>query len=421
VNPAKISKGLFEVLDTYLDRHKGTSTTNEMISLLQAVPSANKGDILIRRLRHVMEMRFDATLILHEISATQYLQFIQELQNYQVLGSDVLKRWNGIFDTTVTSNAIGVRVNLYEWVKIGEFEYHVANGTHIERPALPPTQSVLPEGNPLINGLKRLKEPTGHLFVGIGGVLAIVGMWQTVQAAKKSDFDSASLAALLGGAGTLIGTGIEVTAAYVAFRATQSGHLELATGARYLSAKYGVALLGAGAAALFAISDGIKAVNSVSNRNPEQAESYLYAALAGIFLTVATYTGGIATAATVATGTTVTVWWAGPFGWAVIGLVSLGAVIYFSLKAGEAEHGPIDIWLKHSAWGSHSKHFTQHQELEAFHSLIYRPRLSAKWDQHRLSNTGTLTIRCIFPSSKGGGALCLVYKCDTKRAKAYRH
>ena len=401
-NPAKVSKGLFEVLDKYLDSHQGTTTTNAMISLLQAVPSANKGDILIRRLRHVMEMRFDATLILHEISAAQYLQFIQELQNNQALDPDVLKRWNGIFDTTVTSDAIGVRVNVYEWVKIGEFEYHVANETHIERPALPPTQPVLPEGNPLINGLKRLKEPTGHLFVGIGGVLAIVGMWQTVQAAKKSDFDSASLAALLGGAGTLIGTGIEVTAAYVAFTATKSGNQALANTARYVAARHGVAIFGAGAAALFAISDGIRAVNSVSNRNPKQAKWYLSAALAGILLTGATYAGGIATAATITTGATVTVGWAGPIGWAVIGLVFLGAVIYFTLKAGEAEHGPIDIWLKHSAWGSHSKHYTQHQELEAFHSLIYRPRLSAKWDQRLLSNTGTLTISCIFPSFKGG-------------------
>ncbi|WP_146040505.1 toxin VasX [Pseudomonas sp. GW456-12-1-14-TSB6] len=401
-NPAKVSKGLFEVLDKYLDSHQGTPTTNAMISLLQAVPSANKGDILIRRLRHVMEMRFDATLILHEISAAQYLQFIQELQNYQALGPDVLQRWNGIFDTTVTSDAIGMRVNVYEWVKIGEFEYHAVNGTHIERPALPATQPVLPEGNPLINGLKRLKEPMGHLFVGIGGLLAVVGMWQTVQAAKKSDFDSASLAALLGGVGALIGTGIEVTSAYVAFTATKNGNQALANTARYVAARHGVAIFGAGAAALFAISDGIKAVNSVNNGNPEQAKWYWGAALAGIILTGATYAGGIATAATITTGATVTVGWAGPIGWAVIGLIFLGAVIYFTLKAGEAEHGPIDIWLIHSAWGTHSKHFTQHQELEAFYSLIYRPRLSAKWDQRRLSNTGTLTIRCIFPSFKGG-------------------
>jgi hypothetical protein len=90
---------------------------------------------------------------------------------------------------------------------------------------------------------------------------------------------------------------------YVAFTATKSGNQALANTARYAVARHGVAIFGAGAAALFAISDGIKAVTSANNGNPEQANWYWGAALAGITLTGATYAGGIATAATITTGT----------------------------------------------------------------------------------------------------------------------
>ena len=51
-------------------------------------------------------------------------------------------------------------------------------------------------------------------------------------------------------------------------------------------------------------------------------------------------------------------------------------------KANQAMFGPIEIWLNHGAWGEASKHYSSSQELEAWYSLHYRPRVAASLVWH---------------------------------------
>jgi hypothetical protein len=79
--------------------------------------------------------------------------------------------------------------------------------------------------------------------------------------------------------------------------------------------------------------------------------------------------------------------------------VAFGTVVYFAIQADKAAHGPVDIWLKHGAWGLHGHLYTYQQELEAFYSLLYRPRINADWQQATGKNVGTLSINCLLPGS----------------------
>lgn len=399
---AEVSKGVFDVLDKYLEEHAATPATNALIGLLQALPAANKADVLVRQLRHVLEMRFDATLIEHDIGASQYLRYVREFEGHQVLGPDVLERWGLRIDTTVTADTAQVRMKFYEWVKVDETEYRVLGTAPAGHAALPPKRAMPLVGNPLIRQLERLRGPAGYLFTGVGGVAAVLGMWQSISLFNASPGTNTSISAL-GASFTVIGAGIEVTAVGISISSRNRANEGLAHKAKIYAAKRGVAVYGAGGAGLFALSDAVKATNSLLDRNPEQAEMYLGAALAGSTLTFATWASGTATAMALKAGTGAIVFLGlSPAGWAVAVLVAVGIGIYFSFKADEKKHGPVDIWLKHSAWGLHANRYTHQQELEAFYSLLYRPRLNAQWDNTFGFNIGRLDLDCILPSSMKG-------------------
>lgn len=405
-NTLTVSRGVFDVVSNYLEEHAATPATNALISLLQAVPTAYSADIMIRRLQHVLEVRFNATLIQHEVSAAQYLRFARELQGSQTLGPELIARWNLPAAAPIVEQTFSLRVPIYEWVKVGETDYAVIDKAPASRPALPAKRAMPLEGNPLIRSLERLRGPAGHLFTGVGGVLAVLGMGQGIQTGIKEHWSKSSLAGVIGASSALIGAGIEIGATGIAVAAANRGNAVLATSVKALSAKIGIAYFGAGGVALTALSDGIKTVNAVNDLNSEQAKLYLGTALAGGTLTLATWAGGTATAASItnvaAGGGTVAVLGLTPAGWAVIALVAIGSGIYLALQADDAKHGPVDIWLKHSAWGLHQKRYTHKQELEAFYNLLYRPRLSAQWDQSFGYDVGTLTISCLLPNSMMG-------------------
>ncbi len=414
-NSLVVSKGVFDVVNHYLEEHAATPTTNALIGLLQAVPNANQADILVRRLRHVLEMRFNATLIQHDLSAGQYLRFARELQGYQTLGPELIKRWDLSIDTTVTPDTVGVRMKFYEWVKVGETDYRVIDSVPTQRPALPPKRAMPLEGNPLLRSVEKLRGPAGHLFTGVGGVVAVLGMVQT-KAAWNQERNSATFLSLVGAGSALIGAGIEIAASGIAVTATTRGNLALATSAKVYAAKRGVAVFGAGAAGLFAISDGLKAVNAANEHNPEQARLYLGAALAGGVVTLSTWAGGTATASALM-GTGGIVLGLNPLGWALFAVAAVISGVTLALWADEAEHGPVDTWLKHSAWGVHPKHYTQQQELEVFYHLLYRPRLSAQWDQSLGSDVGALSIDCFLPGSSPDEQLSWVMQATLEGQK----
>jgi len=123
-------------------------------------------------------------------------------------------------------------------------------------------------------------------------------------------------------------------------------------------------------------------------------------ALAGGVLAFAAWAGGTATAATIlGEGAAVAVLGLTPFGWAVVAGVAVLLVIGFAFGADMAKHGPVEIWLKHSAWGVDSRHYTNREELDAVHSLYYRPRLTPEWEKSFGYSVGALRISCQLPGT----------------------
>lgn len=399
---ASLSKGMFEVLDKYLEEHAATAATNALIGLLQALPAANKADVLVRRLRHVLELRFNATLIEHELSAAQYLRYAREFEGQQVLGPELIKRWGLNVDATVNPATGDVRMKFYEWVKVDETEYRVLGTSQTDRLVLPPKQAMPLEGNPFARRLEQLRGPAGHLFTGLGGVLAVMGIWQSFVAVNKS-FETANLISLLGSSFALTGAGVEITAIGNALMAKYRENSTLALIAKIQGAKYGVSVFGAAGAGLFALSDAVKAINAFSSRNPERTRAYLSSAVANSALALSTWAGGTATAMTLKAGTgAIAFLGLTPAGWAIIALIALGAGIYFSLKAEDFAHTPVDIWLKHSTWGKHQRLYTHQQEMAAYYNLLYRPRLATHWEKLWGSTVGKLDISCLLPNAKSG-------------------
>jgi len=403
-----IVKAVFDVADKYSEEHAATPATNAMVALLQghAVDLPERtATLYTRRLRHVMEIRFNATLVQHEVDLAQLQRFALELQGWQALDPAVLARW-GLAPASVLEIQVTQRYALYEYVPIGTTTYRT-----MATPATPSTQapSALPsgrqprplEGNPLKRMWERMRGPGGYLFTGVGGWLAVVGLKDAFKAYDK-DNKFVSKSAIAGSIIVLAGASVEIGAAAVAYHATRQGRVAHALAAKVFGAKIGTALLGSLGAGLLATVDGIRAVNADHDANPEQALMYWGSAASGAVLTLATAAGGTATAATLSGGgAAVAMLGLTPVGWAVIGLIALGAGTVFVLGADNARHGPIEIWLKHSVWGVHNKHYTLNEELEAYHSLLYRPRLSAQWEEGAY-DIGTLTIQCMLPSSMNG-------------------
>ncbi|MBV6286888.1 hypothetical protein KUO17_07540 [Pseudomonas sp. MAFF 301350] len=399
---SSLIKSTFDVVDKYLEEHAATSATNALIGLLQSLPAANKADVLVRRLRHVLELRFNATLVAHELDAAQYLRYAREFEGQQVLGPKLIKRWGLDIDTTVHPTTGDVRMKFYEWIKVDETDYRVLDTAGRQKTALPSKRIVPLEENPFIRRVEQLRGPAGHFFTGLGGVLAIMGVWQSSRAADKS-LDANTLLTFLGADAALIGASIEVIATATEIISTRRGNAALASTAKLHGFKYGVSIFGAAGAALLALSDGVRATTAISEHNPEKAHAHFGAALAGSALAFSSWAGGTASTLALTAGkSVVTFLGLTPAGWAVIALITLGAGIYFSLRADKLKHGPVETWLKHSIWGKHDNHYSSQQEMEAFYNLLYRPRLTAQWEQSWNHKVGTLDINCFLPNTMKG-------------------
>ncbi|SIT31881.1 toxin VasX [Achromobacter sp. MFA1 R4] len=392
-----IAKNVFSVMDKYIEEHMATPATNALIGLLQALPEAGRADVLVRRLRHVMEIRANATIVVYDVSRADLQRAAYEFQGYQTLGEEGLRAWK-MPSPKVSQVDLDARVLIFDWVKVGETTYREIDRGSSEASALPAARTVQMEGNPFINMVNRLRGPGGHLFTGLGGYLALKGLGNAWRDYQKPNEVAANLAALLGAASALVGASVEIGSAIIAIGTARQRNTVLQIGARTVSAKLGVALFGAGGAGLMTLADSIKAISAFSDNNPEHGRMLLGSAFAGGVLTVATWAGGTATAATIsAGGGAVAVLGLTPLGWTIVAGTAVAFLIGFAFAADVTKHGPVEIWLKHSAWGVDRRHYTNREELDAVHSLYYRPRLLPEWSKATFYSVGTLRIRCQLP------------------------
>ncbi|EHK68159.1 hypothetical protein KYC_01669 [Achromobacter arsenitoxydans SY8] len=394
---ASIAKNMFEVMDKFMEEHAITPATNALIGLLQALPQSKQADILVRRLRHVAEIRANATIVGYELPLAHLERAAYEFQGYQSLGPERLRGWK-MPSPRANQADLEARVLFYDWVKVGETTYRELDSAPDERPALPPARAIRMEGNPFVNAVNRMRGPAGHFFTGLGGYLALVGMINAQKELSSNRDNTATKISVWGAGSALIGAAIEISASVVAEIARVRGTTALATVAKVFSAKSGIAIFGAGGAGLAAAAEAVRAVGAFNTSNRQQGLMFLFSAISSGVLAVATWAGGMAIAATVSGGGgAVAFLGLTPGGWAIIALGAIVAIIGFALGVDITKHGPVEIWLKHSAWGVDSRHYTNTEELDAVYSLNYRPRLTAEWDRATGHSVGTLRINCELP------------------------
>ncbi len=392
----ELAKNLFSVLDKLLEEHKLTAASNALIGLLQAVPKPKVADVLMPRLRHVMEVRAGFTIVRYDIGLGDLRRAAFELQGYQALGEDGLRGWK--MPTPKNNHADpGERTSVYDWVKVGETTHVEIDVAMASGSTLPPPRVVQMEGNPFINMLNRFHGPGGHLFTGLGGVLAIKGMTDSLKSLNSSNSMTAEALSLLGALYTLIGAGIESRHAVSIIIFEKRGNILLANTARIISAKVGVAVFGAAGAGIAAIADLVRAFVEFDDSNLEQGKFLVWSAFAGGTLALAMGAGGVATAASIATGAPILVLGLTPWGWAIVAAGAFVGSLALSVGIHMTTHGPVELWLKHSAWGTASPSYSNKEELDAVHSVLYRPRLSAEWDKSFGSSVGHLRISCRLP------------------------
>ncbi|WP_430390985.1 toxin VasX [Dyella sp. 20L07] len=407
-----VSQGVFNLADAYVEKHAGTATTNILAGMVQhyvATAPEAKAKVSVLRLRHVAERRFGITLGYIEVTVEQFARYTLELQGYMAMGEEVVVRWGLDLHASPGELPGTTRVQGRERIEVWEYQAMAAATAHAT------SQPMELTGNPLLRNLKRMRDmaivkagtvraPAGIAFTGIGGVLA---MW-TMRGAMKDLANHRNLTSWTSVAGAtlgILGSGIEITTLSLSMLMKSRGNAVLAQTIVKLGFKWGTTYAGSAAASIMAVADLIRAANAANAGNTDQAAWALGSALAGAVLAVATFAGGSATLATLAAGgEAVAVLGFTPIGWLVISALAVGAGAYCAWKYATNQFSPVDIWLAHSAWGTEAKRYTLSQELEAWHSLHFRPSISTSWDNagdtpfsRLLATGGTLRLRCTLP------------------------
>ncbi|AVJ30573.1 toxin VasX [Achromobacter spanius] len=393
----EIAKNLFSVMDKVLEQHQLTAASNALIGLLQALPEPKVADVLMPRLRHVMEVRAGVTIVRYDVGIDDLLRAAYEFQGYQTLGEDG-RGWKMPSPKINPADSVK-RASVYDWLKVGETTYREFDEV-TGKPTLPPSRAIQMEGNPFFHAVNKLRAPGGHVLTGLGGFLAIQSFSNAGKdiVHESTRWQLESISSFAGAMGALIGAGIEISSSIVLAHATLRGNSALGKSAKIFAAKRGVAIFGAGSAGFVALADGFRAVDAARESNFEQAGMHIGSALAGGVLAVGTWAGGTATAATlIGGGGAVAVLGLTPLGWAIVVGLAVTFIVGFSYGADMRKHGPSDIWLKHSAWGINSLRYSNQDELNAIHSLCHRPRLTAEWDKAVTYSVGTLRISCQLP------------------------
>ncbi|MBK5003668.1 toxin VasX [Pseudomonas sp. S32] len=391
----EIVKDTLTVLDQYVDDYAATPATNALIGLLQALPASHPADVLVRRLRHVVEVRFSATIVLHEISLAEMVKQAREFQLNQAPGSEYLKTWD-LPEPKVGRVDFTARVKVYEWIKVGDTTYKEVPGQDV-RSLIHQNHST---SNIFINACSALRSALGPALSGLGGYLAIIGFASGIRGLKNNKAPLLAYGDLAGATLTLAGASIEFAAAMTSLRSVADKKSLLPKGMRLISSRSGTAMLGAVGAGLVSITDAARSIYALRESNSDQAVMYLGSALSGGVIALATWAGGSAAAASMALGTKVAVLGLTSLGWSVLALIALGVGIAFMAGVDATKHGPIDTWLKHSNWGINYKTYTYRQEIEVVQRLYYQPRLSVFWEHKAGFRIGTLRILYQLPFVK---------------------
>ena len=391
-DPLTIGKRVYEVFDKVMDERPGTIVTDMLSRLLWPVLSnapPHISEVYARRLRHIAEMRFGVVVGRRDVPLEQFKKWSLELQGYTELG-DIHKRWNirledgpgplpGTREQSVTQY-----VEIWEWEK-------VSPSTILGKPEVMPT-----EGNPLLRAWKKMQEPGGIAFAGIGLGLAMWGMKNSIEDLKKEPSLINYLS--VGGWGfALIGASIEVAAFSASYIAGAKGNVGFAKALRASGIKLGSLVAGAGSLLVISFADLLKAYEAWEDNNPEQALMYFGAFVFGVVSAYATAaSGSLALKELTGKGFGIPLLKIGPKGWLVIALITVSLVVYFTYFAGEAEHGPMEILLKHSAWGKSIPKFSLESEISAWRSIQYSPQVSATWEKVN-NSAGKLWLKCTLP------------------------
>ena len=383
-------------MDKVLEQHQLTIASNALIGLLQALPETKVADVLVPRLRHVMEIRAGFTIVRYDVGIDDLQRAAYEFQGYQTLGEDGLRGWK-MPSPKISQADSGKRTSVYDWVKVGETTYRELGEATTHKSAPPLSRAIRMEGNPFINMLNRLRAPVGNLFTGLGGLLALNALSNTWKNLRNSDETAANYVSFTGATSAVVAAGIEIGTSMISFSATRRGNTALALQTSVIAAKRGIALFGAGAAGLAAVADWIKAARAFGDGNPEQAGMLIGSAIAGGVITVAMWAGGTATAASLVGGGAAIMLGLSPAGWAIAAGIAVVFLFGFAFGVDVNKHGPVEIWLKHSAWGVEDRHYSNAEELEVVHGMLYRPRLTAEWTNASGYAVGALRISCQLP------------------------
>lgn len=146
--------------------------------------------------------------------------------------------------------------------------------------------------------------------------------------------------------------------------------------------------VGAGASAISAVADGMKANEAFKLHDSDSAYSRVAASTLNGFAAIGT------TAATI-TATTNIALVLGPVGWLVLAIVLAGAAAYCATEADDKKDSPEEFWLKHSSWGINPK-LGQANELEVFYKAFFKPRVTAtNWED--IIGADVLTLSFYLP------------------------
>ena len=391
-DPLTISKRVYEVVDKVMDERPGTTITDLLSRLIwpalfNAPPHVS--EVYVRRLRHIAEMRFGIVVGRRDVPLEQYKVWALELQGYTELG-DIQKRWNIRLEEGPGPLPDTRQQSVTQYVEIWEWE-KVSPSTILGKPEVIPV-----EGNPLLRTWKKMQAPGGIAFAGVGLGLAMWGMKNSVGNLNK-DFSVINFTATIGWLVALLGASIEVAAFSASYAAGMKGNMALSNALRASGIKFGSLIAGAGSLLVISFADLLKAHEAWGNNNPEQARLYLGAFVSGVVSAYATAaSSSLALKAITGKGFGVPLLRLGPKGWLVLAVVSVGLVIYFNYFAGAAEHGPMEILLKHSAWGVSTPKFSLEDEIFAWRSIQHSPQVSATWEKVN-GSAGKLWLKCKLP------------------------
>lgn len=391
-DPLTIAKRVYEVVDKFMEERPGTVITDLLSRLIwpalfNAPPHIS--EVYVRRLRHIAEMRFGIVVGRRDVPLEQYKGWAFELQGYTELG-DIQKRWNIRLEEGLGPLPGTRQQSVTQYVEVWEWE-KVSPSTILGKPEVIPV-----EGNPLLRTWKKMQAPGGIAFAGVGLGLAMWGMKNSVDALKREP-GIITVLAIAGWGVALVGASIEVVAFSTSYIAGTKSNVALSKALQASGIKFGSLIAGAGSLFLISFADLLKAHAAWEGKNPEQARLYLGAFFSGAVSAYATAaSSSLALKAITGKGFGVPLFRLGPKGWLVLAVIAVGFVIYFTYFASEAEHGPIEVLLKHSAWGVSTPRFSLEDEISAWRSIQYSPQVSATWEKVN-NSAGKLSLKCTFP------------------------